>query len=350
MSAPSATKVRGSDFSVLCRQIQNAGLLERRRASYANRIALTLAFFVTTWVAVVWIGNSWFQLIAAVVMGVAFTQVAFLGHDGGHRQVFSDRRKNDLLVLISGNLLTGLSVGWWVDKHNKHHANPNKEGHDPDIGDGVFAFTTNQVARRTGRFGKAIVRGQAWLFFPILTLEGLNLHVASFISLFTAGRRHPMRVTEFILLSAHMVAYFGGLLLVMSPVKALVFVAIHQATFGLYMGCSFAPNHKGMLSLTEDEELDFLRRQVLTSRNVRGGWFIDLLLGGLNYQVEHHLFPSMPRPSLRKAQQLVRDHCRDLHIPYAETSLMRSYIDAVRHLHSLGAPLRQARMAASSGL
>jgi fatty acid desaturase len=282
-------------------------------------------------------------------MGVAFTQLAFLGHDGGHRQVFADRRGNDLLVLISGNLLTGLSFGWWVDKHNKHHANPNKEGHDPDIGDGVLAFTTNQVARRTGRFGQAIIRGQAWLFFPLLTLEGLHLHVASFISLFTQGRRHPHRAAEFILLTVHLVGYFGGLLLVMSPVKALVFVGIHQAVFGLYLGCSFAPNHKGMLTLTAEEELDFLRRQVLTSRNVRGSWFVDLLLGGLNYQVEHHLFPSMPRPSLRKAQHLVREHCKALHIPYVETSLLGSYVDAIRHLHDLGTPLRKRTLAPASG-
>ena len=63
------------------------------------------------------------------------------------------------------------------------------------------------------------------------------------------------------------------------------------------MGCSFAPNHKGMPVLSAGHTLDFLRKQVLTSRNIRGGWFVDILLGGLNYQIEHHLFPSMPRPA-----------------------------------------------------
>ena len=351
MSAPAistgATRTRGSDFSVLCRRVQSAGLLDRRRGRYAARIVLTVGFFAATWLAVALVGNSWYQSIVAVAMGVAFTQVAFLGHDGGHRQVFTRRQGNDLLVLISGNLLTGLSFGWWVDKHNKHHANPNKEGHDPDIADGVFAFTTNQVARRTGSFGRLVVRVQAWLFFPILTLEGLNLHVASAISLFSAKRRHPQRTAELILLSVHLVTYVGALLLVMSPVKVLVFVAIHQAMFGLYMGCSFAPNHKGMATLTADEELDFLRRQVLTSRNVRGGWFTDLLLGGLNYQIEHHLFPSMPRTSLRAAQPLVREHCHDLNIPYVETSLLGSYVAAIRHLNDVGASLRRPELATS---
>jgi fatty acid desaturase len=142
------------------------------------------------------------------------------------------------------------------------------------------------------------------------------------------------------------VAYLGGILLVLSPVKALAFIAIHQGVFGLYMGCSFAPNHKGMPTYAADAGLDFLRKQVLTSRNVRGGWFTDVLLGGLNYQVEHHLFPNMPRPSLRKAQALVRAYCRDRQIAYTETDLIGSYVAALRHLHDLGAPLRTTRTAA----
>ena len=92
--------------------------------------------------------------------------------------------------------------------------------------------------------------------------------------------------------------------------------------------------------IPEGADVDFLRRQVLTSRNVRGGWFTDLLLGGLNYQVEHHLFPNMPRPSLRRAQALVRAYCHDHRITYTETSLVGSYLAALRHLHALGAPLR----------
>jgi fatty acid desaturase len=114
--------------------------------------------------------------------------------------------------------------------------------------------------------------------------------------------------------------------------------------FVLYLGCSFAPNHKGMPTLTAAEELDFVRRQVLTSRNVRGSRPVDFLLGGLNYQIEHHLFPNMPRPNLRRAQPLVRAFCRQHGLPYVEASLFGSYAEAVRHLHAVGAPLRPAHL------
>jgi fatty acid desaturase len=112
--------------------------------------------------------------------------------------------------------------------------------------------------------------------------------------------------------------------------------------FGLYLGCCFAPNHKGMPILEEGKEPDYLRRQVLTSRNVRGSRVVDFLMGGLNYQIEHHLFPSMPRPSLRRAQPLVRAFCAERGVSYSESSVVGSYGEALRHLHQAGVPLRPA--------
>jgi len=334
---------RGSDFAGLRRQIRDAGLLERRYGSYLARIALTVGAFAATWVAFVWLGNSWLQLIVAAVLGLLFTQVGFLGHDCGHQQVWRTRRANDLLSVVSADLLLGLSFAWWVDKHNRHHAHPNQEDQDPDIGAGALVFTPSQAAERRGTVARFLTRHQAALFFPLLTLEGLNLHVASVRFLLTTPttRAGRYRVLEIVLFSVHVIGYLGALLLVLDPLHALAFFAVHQAIFGMYMGCSFAPNHKGMPTLAPGEKIDFLRRQVLTSRNVRGGWFTDLALGGLNYQVEHHLFPNMPRANLRKAQTVVRAHCRSNAIDYTETSLIGSYAIVLRHLHALGAPLRR---------
>jgi fatty acid desaturase len=340
---------RGSDFAALCRQIQAANLLDRRRGNYSIRAGLTLLAYAAAWAAFVWIGHSWWQAVTAAVLGITFTQVAFLGHDGGHRQIFRTRMGNDTLGIVLGDLLTGLSFGWWVDKHNRHHAHPNQENHDPDISDGVLAFTTSQVETRearTGGLSRFMAAHQGWLFFPLLTLEGLNLHVASLLSLIKSGPRRYRRI-EIALFTTHVLAYLTAIYLVAGPLLGLVVIAVHQAVFGLYMGCSFAPNHKGMPIIPSSSDLDFLRRQVLTSRNVRGGWFVDVLLGGLNYQVEHHLFPNMPRPSLRKAQRIVRSYCADNEIHYTETSLLSSYVTVVRYLHQVGAPLRAKPTAAA---
>lgn len=336
---------RGSDYSVLIRQIRDARLLERTRCRYALRFAVTLALHALAWWLVVALDATWLVLLPAVLLGVISTQWGFLRHDAGHQQIAASRTGNTLVGLFAGNLLTGLSVGWWADKHNRHHANPNREDHDPDIGEGVLAFTTTHAANRTGRLARAITRHQAVLFMPLLTLEGLNLHAAS--ARWLHGHSDAkLRRTEIALLAAHALVYLAAVGWLLSPLYALCFIAVHQAVFGLYMGCSFAPNHKGMPVLRADQKLDYLRRQVLTSRNVHGGWVTDQMLGGLNYQIEHHLFPSMPRAHLRRARPFVRAHCAVHDIPYTETGLLNSYAIALRYLHDLGATQRATHVAA----
>jgi fatty acid desaturase len=328
---------RGSDFAHLSHRIARAGLLHRRYGYYLAKILLTDALFIGGWLVFAFVGDSWWQLLTAVLLAAGFTQVAFLGHDAGHRQIFRTRRASELTGLLHGNLGVGLSYGWWMEKHSRHHANPNHEDHDPDVGAGALVWTLTQAGSRRG-FGRFLARNQAYLFFPMLLLEGLALHVASVKAVFSGPVRY--RRLEGSLLLAHLVGYAVVVLLVLSPGKALAFVAIHQGLFGLYMGCAFAPNHKGMPVLTAEDRLDFLRRQVLTSRNVRGARLVDLALGGLNYQIEHHLFPNMPRPNLRRAQPLVRAYCAENGISYQESGLVESYAQALRYLHAVGDPLR----------
>jgi fatty acid desaturase len=165
----------------------------------------------------------------------------------------------------------------------------------------------------------------------------VQLHVSSVRALASRGLRH--RSWETLLLGLHAAGYLTAVLLVLHPVRAVVFIVVQQALFGLYLGCSFAPNHKGMPMLSADDRTDFLRRQVLTARNVRGNWLIDFALGGLNYQIEHHLFPSMPRPNLRHAQAIVKEFCRQHGLSYCETTLLRSYAEALRHMHQVGQPV-----------
>jgi len=325
---------RGSEFAELSRRIKDAGLMAPRTGYYTVKILGTAGLLIAGWSVFLLLGPSWWQMATAVVLGVAFTQAAFLGHDAGHKQILRTRRGSYALGLLHGNLAVGLSYGWWIDKHNRHHAHPNEVGSDPDIGTGVLVFMPGE--RRRHRTTRLITRAQAYLFFPLLLLEGLNLHVAGLLAL----RQRPTaaRWWEGMLLAAHIIAYVAVVILVLSPVQAIVFVAVQQGVFGFYMGCSFAPNHKGMPILQPGEQRDYLRRQVLTSRNIRGGRVVDFVLGGLNYQVEHHLFPSMPRPNLRRAQPLVRDFCQQRKIAYAETSLLASYRLALRHLHTVRRP------------
>jgi fatty acid desaturase len=325
---------RGSDYARLSREVRQAGLLDRRTGDYAWRIAITACLLAAGWAAFVLIGNSWWQLAVAVFLAIMFTQVGFLGHDAGHRQICASRRRSYILGVLMGNLGIGLSFGWWVAKHNRHHANPNTEGADPDIMMRALAMTPGQAAASRG-VSRMVFRCQAFLFFPMLLGEAFSVHAASIRALSSRAGRH--RPAETALLALHFAGYLTLVFLVLSPVKAVVFILVQQGLFGVYLGASFAPNHKGMPILRQQDEADFLRRQVLTSRNIRGNWLTDLALGGLNYQIEHHLFPSMPRPSLRRSQPLISDFCRQHGLPYCQSSLLGSYGQALRYLHAVGA-------------
>ncbi len=324
---------RGSDYAKLLREVRQAGLLERRPIFYAACIAANLFMLAAGWATFALLGDSWWQMVTAMFLAMAFAQNGFLTHDAGHRQIFRSRRANDLVGLVHGNLAVGLAFGWWVDKHHRHHAHPNQEGLDPDISGENLVYTSAQAGSRRG-LGRTIARHQVVLFFPMLLLLAFDLHLTGLKAMTRAGYRN--RIPESILFGLHAVAYLSAVFLVLSPLKAVVFVVVHQGLLGLYLGSVFAPNHKGMPILSKDDDSDFLRRQVLTARNVRGGWLTDLVLGGLNYQIEHHLFPSMPRPALRLARTAVRAFCLDHGLPYVETSLLDSHRQALRHLHTVG--------------
>jgi fatty acid desaturase len=317
--------------------VRAAGLLDRRLGPYFAHFAVNTVGLLVVLAAMLRWRDSWWLMPWAALLAVVSVQIGFLGHDIAHRQVSRRARTATLLGLLHANLLSGLSYGWWVDKHNAHHAHPNDLETDPDVRAGVLIFDVSQARDRQG-LAALVTRNQAWLFFPLLTFEAVNLYLAGLRSLARPGLRH--RGTEVALIAVHTAAYLTLVVTTMTWLQGLVFMAIHQGLRGIYLGVSFAPNHKGMPVLSRADEADPFLRQVLTSRNIRGGPVVDWALGGLNYQIEHHLFPSMARANLPKAQLIVRALCERDAVPYVEASARSSYADVVRHLHAVGAPLR----------
>ena len=331
--APPAGASAREDFAELSRMVRDGGLFLRRSRYYLIKIPATVGALAVLAVAAVLIGNSWWILTVAVVLAFVLAQVGFIGHDAGHRQIWAYRRGNDALGLMLANLLSGFSFGWWMSKHSRHHGYTNLEGKDPDIAAGALVFTAGQADRR-GRFGRRFARTQQFTVVPLLFFEALNLHVASVRSL--AGRRDRGALVETALLVVHAGIFFVAPFLFLSPVRAVAFIVVSQSLFGFYLGVTFITNHVGMPTVTGSEDLGFLRRQVSTSRNLSGPVFTGFLFGGLDSQIEHHLFPSMPRANLRRARKLVRSFCDERRIPYAEQSPWDAYRDVVLYLRRVG--------------
>ena len=337
----SASHLRTTQYAQLKRLIKQNGLLDRQPAYYAGKTVFTLGLLAVGLTLLLILDNLWLQLLNAAYLAFVFVQISLIAHDLGHRQ-FSFRAswKNDWLTLILGNLLLGISRQWWIDKHNDHHGHPNQLDVDPDVDIPLLAFEEEQALDKRG-LARFVVKYQAALIFPLSILQGLSMHRSSIQ--FLIEKRAKSTLTEALLMGAHFVVYFGLLFSVLEPLQALLFITVHRGLFGMFMVSIFAPNHKAMPVLARNSQLDFMRRQVLTSRNVIAHPITDFWYGGLNYQIEHHLFPRLPRNKLREAQSIIKAFCGDYSIAYHETSVLQSYREILQHLHEVGSPLREAR-------
>jgi len=331
----------GNDYVRLKRLIAAAGLLEKQPRFYTLVIGLNTALLALCIGGFAALDDPWLQSLNAVVLAVISAQLGFQLHDAGHHQMFARKWKNTVVGFLTADLLLGMSYGWWVQKHNRHHANPNHVDLDPDINNPAIVYTEQQALRRRGPL-RLLARYQAYLFFPLLGMLAWSMHAAG--AAFLIRRRSRYRWLEVVTLMTHTVVYVGLIVYLIGPWSALLVILIHKAVGGFYLASVFAPNHKGMLQTDEESNLDFLRAQVLTSRNIRGGSWTDIMFGSLNYQIEHHLFPTMPRNRMRKASVMVREFCEQAGVPYYETSVLRSYRELLGFLHSVGAPLRAARV------
>ena len=326
-------------YAELKQLMKKRGLLEKQPVYYTFRIVLLLSLLVMGAAFLLLVHIFWLQLLNAMFLAFVFTQIALLGHEAGHRQMFHGSWKHDLVSLIGGNLLIGMSYAWWLDKHNSHHSHPNQVDMDPDLEIPFLEFTGTEDVEHMGKLRQFLVRHQASIFFPALMTVAIGLQYESMS--FLLRNKAKYHAFEWFLMIAHFALYFGFVFYCLPLWQAICFVCIHQILTGLYLGAIFAPNHKGMPVLRKESKMDFLRRQVLTARNISAHPVTDFCYGGLNYQIEHHLFPTMPRNKLKQAQTIVKFFCQEHDISYHETGVLRSFKEILQHLYHIGAPLRK---------
>lgn len=327
------------DYADLKSQVKEAGLLEKQPRYYLSMLVLLVALLALSVILLLFVKLFLLQLLNSALLAILTTQFGLLGHAAGHRQLFRKTRNNDLVGLFAGNLVVGLSSEWWMERHNKHHSHPNQHEVDPDVFIPVIAFTPEDLQGK-GKFLLHLMRYQAYFFFPLLSLALLSMQINSIGHLFQKKLTYP--VAERLLLFFHFALYFGLLFSRFTLWQALVFLLAHSLLTGVYMGSIFAPNHKGMPVLEKDNQMDFLHRQVITARNIHAHPLTDFWYGGLNYQIEHHLFPSMAQNKLKEAQPFVRAFCQAHALSYYETNMWQSYRETVSSLHRVTAPLRKA--------
>jgi len=330
-------------YNQVMNQVRDAGLLKKQPGFYITRLAVISVLSILLWGLTALAGfathssQAWIiaGFLLAGLLGILSAQYGFIAHEAAHRQIFNNNKLNDWVGLVLATLFAGLSYGFWLRKHNRHHAKPNQIDRDPDIGIRVLSFTTESKESKRG-IERWLSDRQGYLFPVLLLFTGFDLLADSVAGLGRKDRSLKIRLIEFGFMMVRQIVPYLVMALIFGWVWAIALWLFMMLTFGFFMGAAFAPNHKGMPLVEKDSKLDFFTRQVLTSRNIRGSWLKDNLMGGLNYQVEHHLFPSMARPNLRLAHEIVAKFCRENNVTLVEMNLLSSYVAIMKHLNKVG--------------
>jgi fatty acid desaturase len=326
LPAPAAYRALRDEF-------RRGGLLDSDPVWYAGRMAVNGLLLLASVLLLVAFPGVAALCLSALLLAFAFVQTGFVAHDAQHGQILRSRAARSCLSLVHWNLLTGISHDWWKHRHGRHHLQPNVEGMDPDLYP-ILTYSRGQALRRQG-LARFIARHQLLCYLPLLACTAVYFRC---LSLAWLVRRRPRGwLPELGLLGLHHAVYAGLLLHFLTPGAALGFVLLNQVATGWYMGAVFSSNHSAMPLVPAGRQL---LDQLHSTRNVVTGRVGDFLFGGLNYQIEHHLFPSMPRSRLRQASIRVQAFCDQHALPYHRCSLRSTWRDIAADLHDIGAPLR----------
>lgn len=314
-------------------RIQDGGLFQYTRGYYILFELILLTGLVIAYISLVYV-QTWLQaILAGLFMAVIMGQFGFLGHDVAHKQVTESEQTNIFTGEIIWGLILGMSMLWWEMDHNQHHQETNKINHDTQINE-QFVFSQKQLPYISEFKRKWILPIQHFLFLPFSSLMYIAIIIFSFDFVIRGVLKKPLRLRilfELILMLLHYTLMYGYVFWILGLWHGLIVLLIVHFIGGLSMGLAFAPNHKGELILDEDEEVNFTT-QIGSTRNIVPSLFNDIVLGSLNYQIEHHLFPKLPRPLLPRARVITKQYCTEKNITYHETTLVGSYVEIWRSL------------------
>lgn len=306
-------------YASLRADVTSAGILDRDYRYYTFLSLLDMTGFIFFIYQFIIQRNPLLVILSCLGISFFTVRIGGLVHDAGHRAIFSSPLINDIYAYLCSSLIAFPYKVWKV-KHNAHHAHTNEEGGDPDL-EVPISFTQDMASRNTlaVRFMR---KYQAWLYYPLGALVSYTMRLKAFKFYKENFDRETM-----ISMSIQLVGMFLWYIVpffIFPFWKALVFFILTNEIAGLYMLQIFAPNHKGMPQLEKGLQISFLEHQIITARNIYSHWFTDYFYLGLNYQVEHHLFPYCPRNKLNKITPFVLAICKKYKLDYIQMGILES--------------------------
>lgn len=317
-------------------QVTKAKILDRQYSYYAL-LTLFCAGGILVSLSQIIVQRS---PILLVFWGVIFSffsiQVGGLMHDAGHRAMFKSARTNDIFGHIFGAYLS-MGYSSWKSRHNIHHAHPNEPDKDPDvIVYPILSFSPERLITHTGTL-RFLNKFQVVFYYPLILFFNMGMRIYALF--YYKKKFNKGLLLEVIFYSLGLFCWFVLPFLVFDLQKALILFFVTYIAMGFYSMNIFAANHKPMPLVVRNTKPSFLEQQIMTSCNVNANWITDFVFLGLNYQIEHHLFPMCPRNKLKYITPFVMQLCKQFNLEYTRVSVLTVNKMILTRLHQISATL-----------
>jgi len=332
-------------FRSLTKEMEQAGMFETDYTFYYKKMVVYTALFLSILGGVFLSENILVHTLAGAMLGMFWQQMAFIGHDLGHNAVTHNRIYDSYLGLFVGNFCTGISIGWWKRSHNVHHIATNSCTYDPDV-QHLPIFAVDPVLVTTKLFSTyanmymplnnvahVLIKYQHWLYYPVMAFARFNLYIQSL--------NHALRLDYYStagdliwrqnLQIASLAGFWTWLLALTLSLptwqsRLLFFLPAHMVAGILHVQITLS--HFPMETYTgvtyDDSSNGFLRTQLSTTLDVDCSAAMDWFHGGLQFQVEHHLWPRLPRHNLRRAKEIFESFCKEHNLVYNQATFVKA--------------------------
>ena len=332
-----------TDYRRLKGHLKSIGLFKSTHLFYLKQV-VKLALIFTLSITATLLGNSIaMHCIGAAFLGMFWQQLAFVGHDIGHNSVFNNRARGLWWGILIGNSLGGISLGWWKHSHNVHHVVCNSIENDPDIQHlPAFAVDEKLLHKFRSSFHKKtfhvnalsrfLVSYQHVFFYPIMTVARFNLYIQGVLYLIN----HTPKYKALEIKCLFFFCIWNALLLTRleSSGERMLFLFIsHALTAILHVQISISHFAEEIYNGVKYRG-DWLKAQCNTTANVKCSPSMDWVHGGLQFQIEHHLFPRLPREHLRRASVLIKPFCKKHKLKYVELNFLNCNLRVLQKMRS----------------
>ncbi|XP_019159224.1 PREDICTED: delta(8)-fatty-acid desaturase-like [Ipomoea nil] len=348
------------DYRRLCSELSKAGVFEKKGHGVIYSFTFITSLLLACFYGVLCFESFLVHIVSGGLLGLAWMQISYLGHDAGHYNIMATRGCNKFAQILTGNCLTGISIAWWKWTHNAHHVACNSLDHDPDLQHlPVFAVSSRLFQSLNSYFygrkltfdplARFFVSYQHFTFYPVMCVARVNLYLQTLLLLFSK-RKIPDRALN--ILGILVFWTWFPLLVSCLPnwTERVVFVMTSFCVCSI-QHVQFCLNHfAANVYVGRPEGNDWFEKQTSGTIDISCTQWMDWFFGGLQFQLEHHLFPRLPRCQLRKISPVVQSLCKKHNLPYRSLSFFQANATTIKTLRAAALEARDLSCTAPKNL